>query len=191
MARQGRLTARKVETAKPGKYEDGNGLRLVVSTTGARKWVYRYMLAGKRSEMGLGSMPTVGLSKAREKAADTRRLAKQGQDPVAARRAAKSAGRAPTFGEMADALIESIEHGFRNAKHRYQWRQTLTEYAKPLRAKTVDAITTEDVLECLKPIWQTKAETASRLRGRIERVLDAAKAKDIGLVKTRPDGAAT
>jgi integrase len=92
-------------------------------------------------------------------------------------RRAERAGGVPTFGEMADHLIESIEPGFRNAKHRYQWRQTLTEYAKPLRPKPVDAITTEDVLECLKPLWQTKAETAARLRGRIERVLDAAKAK--------------
>jgi integrase len=105
-------------------------------------------------------------------------LVKAGKDPLAVRRAERAGG-VPTFGEMADHLIESIEHGFRNAKHRYQWRQTLTQYAKPLRPKPVDAITTEDVLTCLKPIWQAKAETASRVRGRIERVLDAAAARGL------------
>lgn len=179
MARRGKgLTARNVETAKPGKHEDGHGLRLVVSPSGARKWVLRFMRAGKRVEMGLGSFPTVSLAHARELAADARRLVKTGKDPLAARRAERTGG-VPTFGEMADRLIESIEHGFRNAKHRYQWRQTLTQYAGPLRPKPVDAITTEDVLECLKPIWTTKAETASRLRGRIERVLDAAAARGL------------
>jgi integrase len=179
MARRGKgLTARKIETAGPGKYEDGRGLRLVVSPSGARKWVFRFMQAGKRVEMGLGSATDVSLAQAREKAADARRLVKAGKDPIAARRAERTGG-VPTFGEIADHLIESIEHGFRNAKHRYQWRQTLTQYAKPLRPKPVDAITTEDVLECLKPIWTTKAETASRVRGRIERVLDAAAARGL------------
>jgi integrase len=128
--------------------------------------------------MGLGSAVDVSLAQAREKAADARRLVKAGKDPIAARHAERTAA-VPTFGEMADQLVASIEHGFRNAKHRYQWRQTLTQYAKPLRPKPVDAITTEDVLECLKPIWTTKAETASRLRGRIERVLDAAAARGL------------
>lgn len=179
MARRGKgLTARKVETAGPGKYEDGHGLRLVVSPSGARKWVFRFMRAGKRVEMGLGSAADVSLAQAREKAADARRLVKVGKDPLAIRRAERVGG-VPSFGEMADHLIEDIEHGFRNAKHRYQWRQTLTQYAKPLRPKPVDAITTEDVLECLKPIWTTKAETASRVRGRIERVLDAAAARGL------------
>lgn len=130
MARRGKgLTARNVETAKPGKHEDGHGLRLVVSPRGARKWVLRFMRAGKRVEMGLGSFPTVSLAHARELAADARRLVKTGKDPLAARRAERTGG-VPTFGEMADRLIESIEHGFRNAKHRYQWRQTLTAQAE-------------------------------------------------------------
>jgi integrase len=120
----------------------------------------------------------VSLAEARVAASAARQHLRAGRDPIAERELARqSAGGVPTFGEMADHLIEGIEHGFRNAKHRYQWRQTLTQYAKPLRPKPVDAITTEDVLECLKPLWQTKAETAARLRGRIERVLDAAKAK--------------
>jgi len=128
MARRGRgLTARKVETAKPGKYEDGHGLRLVVSASGARKWVFRYTLAGKRVEMGLGSLPAVSLAQARESAADARRLVKAGKDPVALRRAERAAqAEGNTFGPFALKLIDTIETGFRNEKHRAQWRNTLT-----------------------------------------------------------------
>jgi integrase len=180
MARQGKgLTARKVETAKPGKYEDGHGLRLVVSETGARKWVFRYMRAGKRVEMGLGSVPSVSLAQAREKAADARRLVKAGKDPVAARRAEQAAGADETFGPFALKLVDTIETGFRNDKHRAQWRTSLTTYAGPIWNMRIAEIETDDVLACLKPIWQTKAETASRVRGRIERVLDAAAARGL------------
>src|SRR5947209_2434235 len=83
----------------------------------------------------------------------------------------------PTFGEMADSVREALSAGFRNEKHKAQWKSTLETYAAPLRNTPVDVITTDDVLEVLKTIWTTKAETASRLRGRIEKVLDAAKAK--------------
>lgn len=180
MARHGsRLTARKVETAKPGKYEDGHGLRLVVSASGARKWVFRYMRAGKRVEMGLGSLPVVSLLDAREKAADARRLVKAGKDPVVVRRAERAAEADETFGSFALRLIDTIETGFRNAKHRAQWRTTLTIYAAPIWNKRLIDIETDDVLECLKPIWSTKGETASRVRGRIERVLDAAAARGL------------
>jgi integrase len=174
-----RLTVRKVETAKPGKYEDGHGLRLVVSLSGARKWVFRFMRAGKRVEMGLGSAADVTLAQAREKATDARRLAKAGKDPVSARRAERAAGADETFGPFALKLIETIETGFRNQKHRAQWRTTLTTYAAPIWNKRLADIETDDVLSCLKPIWQAKAETASRVRGRIERVLDAAAARGL------------
>ena len=174
-----RLTVRKVETAKPGKYEDGHGLRLVVSLSGARKWVFRFMRAGKRVEMGLGSAADVTLAQAREKATDARRLAKAGKDPVSARRAERAAGADETFGPFALKLIETIETGFRNQKHRAQWRTTLTTYAAPIWNKRLADIETDDVLSCLKPIWQAKAETASRARGRIERVLDAAAARGL------------
>ena len=174
-----RLTVRKVETAKPGKYEDGHGLRLVVSLSGARKWVFRFMRAGKRVEMGLGSAADVTLAQAREKANDARRLAKAGKDPVSARRAERAAGADETFGPFALKLIETIETGFRNQKHRAQWRTTLTTYAAPIWNKRLADIETDDVLSCLKPIWQAKAETASRVRGRIERVLDAAAARGL------------
>jgi integrase len=175
-----RLTARRVETAKPGKYEDGHGLRLVVSPSGARKWVFRFMRAGKRIEMGLGSVPTVSLAEAREKAADARRLVKAGKNPVAVRRAQQAAqADGETFGPFALKLIDTIEKGFRNEKHRAQWRTTLTAYAAPIWNKRLADIDTDDVLACLNPIWQAKAETASRVRGRIERVLDAAAARGL------------
>jgi len=170
----GRLTARKVQTAKPGKYSDGNNLYLVVSPSGARKWVCRYMWRGQAKEMGLGGAWTVSLAEAREKAAAAVRALKAGQNPIAER---KRTGGIPTFGEFADEVVSSLSSGFRNSKHRAQWRMTLTTYAAPLRSIPTDTITTDDVLGVLKPIWTTKSETASRLRGRIEKVLDAAKAK--------------
>jgi hypothetical protein len=136
--------------------------------------VLRYMQAGKAREMGLGSFPEVGLADAREKALDGRRLSRLGVDPIADRRKDRTI---PTFGAMADEVAGELSAGFRNEKHKAQWRMTLTVYAEPLRAKPVDKIETTDVLAVLRPIWEEKAETASRLRGRIERVLNAAKAK--------------
>jgi integrase len=169
----GKLTARKVETAKPGKYGDGDGLQLAVSPTGAKKWVLRFLWNGRPREMGLGSYPEVGLAEARELALKDRRLARSGVDPIAAR---KGKG-VPTFGEFADQVARDLADGFRNDKHKAQWAMTLKVYAAPLREKPVDKITTEDVLAVLQPIWREKPETASRVRGRIERVLNAAKAK--------------
>jgi integrase len=169
-----KLTARKVETAKPGKYSDGGNLYLIVSGTGARKWVLRFTWRGRAKEMGLGSATSVPLADAREKAASARRKIAQGVNPIDAR---KRDGGIPTFGEMADDVRESLSAGFRNEKHKAQWKSTLETYAAPLRGTPVDTITTDDVLTVLKPIWTTKAETASRVRGRIEKVLDAAKAK--------------
>jgi integrase len=169
---KGRLTARKVETAKPGKYSDGGNLYLIVSPTGSRKWVLRFTWHGRPKEMGLGSGRNVPLADAREKAEAARRLIGKGVDPLKERRR----GDAPTFGAMADDVRDSLSAGFRNEKHKAQWRMTLETYAAPIRGKPVDTITTDDVLAVLKPIWLEKPETASRLRGRIEKVLDAAKA---------------
>jgi integrase len=169
---KGRLTARKVETAKPGKYSDGGNLYLIVSPTGSRKWVLRFTWHGRPKEMGLGSGGNVPLADAREKAEAARRLIGKGVDPLKERRR----GDAPTFGAMADDVRDSLSAGFRNEKHKAQWRMTLETYAAPIRGKPVDTITTDDVLAVLKPIWLEKPETASRLRGRIEKVLDAAKA---------------
>lgn len=165
---------------EPGKYADGDGLYLVVSQDGStvrRRWLFYFTWEGRRREMGLGSARDVSLADARQAADQARRLVREGVDPIKARNEVEE--EVPTFGEFADGLVRSIESGFRNEKHRYQWRQTLTTYADPIRAKRVDAITTQDVLACLTPLWQSKQETASRLRGRIERVLDAAKAQGL------------
>jgi integrase len=170
----GNLTARKIQTAKPGKYSDGGNLYLIVSPAGSRKWVLRFTWRGKAKEMGLGSATTVDLADARERASAARRKVAQGLNPIKDR---KRDNGIPTFGESADSVRESLSAGFRNEKHKAQWKSTLETYAAPLRAMPVDTIATDDVLAILKPIWTTKAETASRVRGRIEKVLDAAKAK--------------
>lgn len=170
----GKLTTRKVETAKPGKYSDGGNLYLIVSETGSRKWVLRFTWRGRAKEMGLGSAASVPLADARERATDARRKVARGLNPIEER---KRDGGIPSFGDMADEVRESLSAGFRNEKHKAQWKSTLETYAAPLRPKPVDTITTDDVLAVLKPIWTTKPETASRVRGRIEKVLDAAKAK--------------
>jgi integrase len=169
-----KLSARKVQTARAGKYSDGGNLYLIVSETGSRKWVLRFTWRGRPKEMGLGSAASVPLADARETAAAARRKIAQGVNPIDDR---KSEDGIPTFGEMADDVREALSAGFRNDKHKAQWKSTLETYAAPLRAKPVDTVATDDVLAVLKPIWATKAETASRVRGRIEKILDAAKAK--------------
>ena len=171
----GKLSAKKAEAAGPGKHLDGDGLQLVVSKAGRKQWVYRFMLERRAREMGLGAFPDVTLAHAREKAGAARALVKSGRDPIDAAKAAKEA----TFGAMAEEVITSLSEGFRNEKHCWQWRQTLEAHCAPIWAKSVDKVTTEDVLAILKPLWLTKQETASRLRGRIERVLAAAEAKGL------------
>src|ERR1700730_5866376 len=170
----GGLTALKVQRAMPGKYSDGGNLYLVVSPSGSRKWVLRFTWRGGAKEMGLGSATTVPLADAREKAASARRQIAKGLNPIDER---GQDGGIPTFGEMADSVRETLSAGFRNEKHKAQWKSTLETYAAALRSKPVDTITTDDVLAVLKPIWTLKSETASRVRGRIEKVLDAGKAK--------------
>ncbi len=172
----GRLTARKVETAKPGVYLDGQGLRLVVGPTGARKWVFRFMRRGRSQEMGLGGS-AVSLAMARELATDARRQLAVGQNPIEAARLAK-AGRA-TFGQVADEFLAAKKSEWRSAKHLEQWEITLRRYCAPLRPRPVDELDTAAVLEVLQPLWVTVPETASRVRGRIEAVLDAARARGL------------
>jgi integrase len=172
-----KLNSRFVETVKtPGKYGDSStkGLQLVVSPTEAKKWVFRFQWQGRQREMGLGSFPEVGLADAREKALEARKLVKGAVDPIADRQKDRAV---PTFGQMADEVLEQLSPGFRNDKHRAQWAMTLGEYCKPIRNMPVDAVDTHAVLSVLKPHWTRAPETASRLRGRIERVLNAAKAK--------------
>jgi Arm DNA-binding domain len=124
----GHLNARKVETAKPGKYGDGANLYLVVSKTGARKWVLRFTWRGKPKEMGLGSAANVSLADARDKAATARRNISQGINPIEER---KRESGIPTFGEVADDVCQSLSVGFRNEKHKAQWKSTLANYAAP------------------------------------------------------------
>lgn len=174
------LTDRFVKSVKePGRYADGGNLYLSVSGNGARRWVFMYKLNGRQREAGLGSARDVPMKEARSKADAMRATLAKGQDPLEARRV-NEARHVPTFGEFADSLADDIAEGFRNAKHRYQWKQTLgPSYCSTIRSLSLDEITTDDVLAVLQPHWQTKQETASRLRGRIERVFDAAKARGL------------
>jgi integrase len=174
-----KLSARGAATlTAPGRHSDGGGLYLNVTETGARSWLFMWKVAGRRREMGLGSARDVPLARARELAAECRATVAAGRDPLRVRAEARTAERAiPTFGECADEFIATKQSEWRNDKHRAQWAMTLTKYAAPLRKLPVDAIDTAAVLSVLKPIWQAKPETASRFRGRVEQVLDAAKAK--------------
>jgi integrase len=170
-----KLTPRKVATAGPGKYEDGGGLRLVVSKSGAKKWVLRFTIDGKRREMGLGSFPDVGLGDAREIASKHRKQAKAGVDPIEARQTEPE--KTPTFTTCAARYIRAHRRGWKNAKHARQWVSTLKTYARPkIGSKRVNAIATEDILKILSPIWTTKTETAKRVQGRVENILNYAAA---------------
>lgn len=175
-----KLSARQVATlTEPNIYSDGGGLYLRIRTSG-RSWFFIGTLHGKRIELGLGSALDVTLAKARERAAQIRAMLLDGIDPRVERAKAKIAARpVVTFGAFAMELVDDIEDGFKNPKHRQQWRNTLKTYAKPLFEVPVNEVTTEQILAVLQPIWLSKAETASRLRGRIERILDAAKVKGL------------
>lgn len=165
--------------AEPGLHADGDGLYLSVSKTGAKSWRFIFQWHGRRKEMGLGKLSAVSLADAREAANQARAMVAKGENPITFREAERAKNSNQTFGAFADGLIEDLAPGFRNAKHLAQWRMTLSTYAAPLRSKRLDDIDTRDVLAVLKPIWQEKPETAVRLRGRIERVLDAAKAQGL------------
>ncbi len=170
----------------PGRHADGGNLYLSISKAGTKRWVFLYRGAHSRPvEMGLGGATNVSLAKAREKAAAARALLADGKDPLEVRNAERAV---PTFGQAAEELIESMRPSWKNEKHAAQWEMTLLgvdpegkpakhDYCKLIRDKWVDKVDTEQVLQILRPIWQEKPETASRVRGRIERVLDAARAQ--------------
>lgn len=164
------LSARFVETVtKPGKYFDGHGLFLRVAPNGARQWVQRITIHGKRCELGLGSPPVVALATARRLAIENRGKAMLGGDPLAEKRDARGG---LTFADAVDKYLGSKLDEFRNEKHRKQWCSTLDTYAVPvLGRKQVADIAVQDVLRVLEPIWQDRTETATRVRGRIENVL--------------------
>lgn len=183
------LTPLTVKNAKPGRHADGGGLHLLVKESGARSWVYRFMLNGKSRDVGLGTAGPGGISLADARAArDALRLkVKAGIDPLQERQqeaeealavaqAAKVAG--ITFKAAAEAYIGTNEASWRNDKHRQQWRNTLATYVYPVIGELpVAEVGTAHVLQILEPIWKAKAETASRVRGRMETILDAAKAR--------------
>lgn len=158
---------------KPGRHSDGGGLYLNVTGAGSKSWVFMWSRDGRRHEMGLGAYPATPLVRARWVAALNRAAVAEGRDPIAERSKASE----PTFGECVEQFLNGIESSWRNEKHRAQWRMTLTRYCRPIADQRVSKIGTDDVLRVLNPIWQSKPETASRLRGRIERVLDFATAR--------------
>lgn len=164
--------------AERGLYADGGGLYLQVTGKSAKSWVFRFMLAGRARMMGLGSLSALSLAEARIKAAECRKMRAEGTDPIAARAADRgrervAAARAVTFAAAAEQFIASHKAGWRNPKHVAQWSSTLTTYAGPAFGELpVQAVDTTLVLQALEPIWSTKPETASRVRGRVEAVLD-------------------
>jgi integrase len=173
------LSAREVATkTKPGIYGDGGGLYLKVTPTGTKSWVFRYWTNGRRHALGLGPCHTITLAEAREKAREQRRLRLDGHDPAATKRAKAAERRvetakAMTFRQCAEAYINTHEAGWRNAKHAAQWTATLTTYAYPMFGSLpVAAVDVGLVMKAIEPIWSTKPETASRVRGRIESILD-------------------
>jgi integrase len=185
MARQPkRLTARAVASMKTiGRHADGGNLYLTISKTGAgvsRRWTFLYSLAGKQREAGFGSAAAVTLAEAREKAAGYRSMLAKGVDPLDAKKAGQAAALArKTFGQCADELIKSKRREWRSEIHAAQWRTTIDSYCGPIMDAPVDAIDTQGVLVVLQPIWKRIPETSSRLRGRIEAVLDYAKANGL------------
>ncbi|MFJ2364551.1 tyrosine-type recombinase/integrase [Pseudomonas sp. NPDC087697] len=165
---------------EPGLHFVGGipGLALQVLPTGARTWVLRMTVGAKRRDMGLGGYPAVTLAQAREAAREARAKVRQGVDPIEESRAARSALKAAqaaalTFEQCTDGFLTAHKDGWKNAKHAQQWRNTLTTYAFPVMGSLlVRDIGLPHVLAALEPIWRDKTETASRLRGRIEQVLD-------------------
>jgi len=168
---------------KPGLHADGGGLYLRVGRGGAKSWCFRYMLQGKAREMGLGGLLKVSLAEARRKAAAQRVLLADKSDPLERRQtenAAKKveAARSMTFDECASAYIRAHEVSWQNAKHRQQWQNTLAAYVSPkFGSVPVGEVDVGMVMKAIEPLWETKPETAGRVRGRIEAVLDWAKAR--------------
>lgn len=174
MARtRNKLNVTAVKNAKKaGRYGDGGGLYLHVGKIGNQSWVFVWTRNNVKREMGLGSALDISLKQAREKAAQCRQDLEDDKDPIAERDKSSE----PTFLECALQYIADHEKQWKNEKHIYQWKHTLTVYAKPLHRLKVSQVTTPHVLAVLKPIWMDKHETATRLRSRIEAVLDYATA---------------
>ena len=174
-------TALKSLIRQPGRHSDGGGLYFRVLNDAKAYFVYRYTVNGHEHETSLGPYPELGLAEARIKHAELRKMVRVDRiDPIAQKAALKASATLPStkpnFGRMADEFIAAHEPSWRNAKHVWQWRQTLGQYAGPIRDIPVDEIKTADVLAVLQPLWTRTPETGSRLRGRIEAVIDMARA---------------
>lgn len=183
------LTALEIKNAKPGMYADGGGLYLHVGKAGNASWIFRFQLNKRRREMGLGALSALSAVEARAKAAELKAMVGRGIDPLDLKQAVqqqeaqalaaqqqKEALNVATFKRATEKHLALKESGWRNAKHRQQWANTLTTYAYPVIGDLpVRDITSQHVLQVLEPIWSTKPETASRVRMRIEAVLNSAK----------------
>ena len=182
------LSAVKVRSlSKPGRYADGNGLYLVVDPSGAKRWLLRTVVRGKRRDIGLGGLKLVSLAEARDKALSNRKVARDGGDPLAERNRARMT--VPTFSEAARSVHEEHAKAWKNPKHVDQWINTLSQYVFPtIGDYRVDHIDTPDVLKVLGAIWLTKPETARRVRQRIHTVLDWATASGFRSGENPVDG---
>ncbi len=156
-----------------GRISDGGNLYLRTSNTGSKSWSFMWNAGKRRREIGIGAYPAVSLGKARVIAARYREITAEGGDPKNER----DLGNEPTFAEAVEKFLAVMDGQWSNAKHRAQWHMTLTAYCTPIEERLVSQIGLPEVLSVLQPIWNEKAETASRLRGRIERVLNFAKVK--------------
>ncbi len=173
-----KLTHRKVQALrKAGLYGDGNNLYLQVKRSGTKSWALRYRINGRDRQMGLGSTSLVSLAEARELAHSARKQLHEGVDPLETRAASRAR---MSFQNAAEEFIDAHEGSWKNPVHRRQWRTTLETYVYPVFGdRPVDHVKTEHVLTCLRAIWHDKPETAKRVRGRIERVLDFAKSRGL------------
>jgi integrase len=169
------ITKLKKLLTKPGRHADGKGLYFRTLGGDRAYWAFRYFIGGKEREMSIGPYPEVSLLAARDKLDELRNQVRNKIDPLAEKQAPKPTPKL-SFGAIADAHVKAKEGQWRSARHRDQWAMTLTEYCKPLRDMPVDEIGTKDVLAVLTPLWTKTPETASRLRARIEAVLNAARA---------------
>lgn len=170
-----KLTAIGVKAlCKPGRYADGGGLYLVVDPSGAKRWVSRILVHGVRRDIGLGGITTTPLAEAREKALEIRKVARNGGDPVADRRAARRP--VPTFVEAVERVHAEQKKGWKSLKHAEQWATTLRTYAVPfIGAKRINSIDSSDIVRILEPIWIDKAETARRIHQRLNVIMRWAK----------------
>lgn len=170
----GKLTVKGIDNLKKtGFYTDGDGLCLSVKKSGSKSWVHRYQLNGRRRDMGLGSYPEISLRQARDMVEDNRRLLEQGVDPLSA---TEEQSKVLTFDDCAREVIETKRPEWKNPKSEAQWTSSLKMYASPVIGKLpVEDVSLEHILKILKPIWVTKTETATRVRNRIEIILNWAK----------------